>query len=344
MTPHDVTNKQWILAARPIGTIKETDFRFSTAPVSAPKDGQILVRNSLISIDPAMRSWMNAGRSYMEAVRVDDVMRAAGAGYVVQSKDPRFKPGDAVTGLVGVQEYALLEAKDAMKADARSVPLSSYLNLLGLPGFTAYFGLLEVGQLKQGETVLVSGAAGAVGSAVGQIAKVKGCRVVGIAGGSEKCKYLTETLGFDAAVDYKSPDVRKLLAAACPDGVDVYFDNVGGAVLDLALARLRLRARIVICGAVSQYNTKPDSYAGPKNYMALLMFRARMEGFVIFDYEARYPEAQAQLREWLLAGKIKSQEDITDGLEAFPSALARLFEGANTGKMLVRLRDDEVSH
>jgi len=338
MTTLDMKNNQWTLAARPVGLIKDTDFKHSTAPVSAPKEGQILVRNSLISVDPAMRSWMNEGKSYMESIRIGDVMRAGGAGYVVQSQDSRFSVGDAVTGAVGVQEYAILEAKDATKVDATSAPLSSYLNVLGIPGFTAYFGLLEVGQLKQGETVLVSGAAGAVGSSVGQIAKVKGCRVVGIAGGPEKCKYLTETLGFDAAVDYKSPDVRKLLAVACKDGVDVYFDNVGGAILDLALARLRPRARIVLSGAVSQYNNT-ERGEGPKNYMALLMFRARMEGFVIFDYEARYPEAQAQLREWLAAGKIKSHEDIADSLMAFPSALRRLFEGANTGKMLVKLRD-----
>jgi len=339
MTTLDLMNKQWTLAARPIGSVKETDFRFLMTPVSTPRDGQILVRNALISVDPAMRSWMNEGKSYMEAVRIDDVMRAAGAGYVLHSKDSRFKVGDAVTGLVGVQEYTILEAKDAVKVDAASAPLGSYLNVLGLPGFTAYFGLLEIGQLKEGETVLVSGAAGAVGSAVGQIAKVKGCRVIGIAGGEEKCKYVTETLGFDAAVDYKSPDVRKLLSRACGNGVDVYFDNVGGTILDLALTRLRPRARIVVCGAVSQYNNM-DRGEGPKNYMALLMYRARMEGFVIFDYEARYPEAQSQLREWLTAGKIRSHEDMVDGFMEFPRALGRMFEGANTGKMLVRLHDD----
>lgn len=339
MTTLDLMNKQWTLAARPVGPIKETDFKLATAPVAAPKEGQILVRNTLISVDPAMRSWMNEGKSYMEAVRIDEVMRAAGAGYVLHSEDPKFKIGDAVTGLVGVQEYTTLEAKDAVKVDAASAPLASYLNVLGLPGFTAYFGLLEIGQLKEGETVLVSGAAGAVGSAVGQIAKLKGCRVIGIAGGEEKCKYLTETLGFDAAVDYKSPDVRKLLSKACGDGIDVYFDNVGGAILDLALTRLRARARIVICGAVSQYNNT-DRGEGPRNYMALLMYRARMEGFVIFDYEARYPEAQAQLREWLNAGRIRSHEDLVDGFMAFPRALGRMFEGANTGKMLVRLHDD----
>lgn len=338
MTTLGLQNGQWTLAARPFGATKDADFEFSTAPVSAPKEGQILVRNSLISVDPAMRSWMNEGKSYMEPVRVGDVMRAAGAGQVVQSEDPRFKAGDAVTGLVGVQEYSILQAKDAVKVDATSVPLSAYLNILGLPGFTAYFGLLDVGQLKDGETVLVSGAAGAVGSAVGQIAKVKGCRVIGIAGGPEKCDYVTRTLGFDAAVDYKSPEVRKLLFSACQGGADVYFDNVGGPILDLALPRLRPRARVVICGAVSQYNNA-ERGEGPKNYMALLMYRARMEGFVIFDYEARYPEAQEKLREWLVAGKIQSREDIVAGLMAFPSALRRLFEGGNTGKLLLQLGD-----
>ncbi len=340
-TNTNLKNLQCILAARPAGLIKETDFKFSTTPAQAPKAGQILVANSLISVDPAMRSWMNEGKSYMEAVGIGDVMRAMGAGYVLASEDPRFKIGDAVTGTVGVQEYSILNADIAVKVDAKAAPLASYLNLLGVPGYTAYFGLLEVGQLKPGETVLVSGAAGAVGSAVGQIAKVKGCRVIGMAGGPEKCNYLVETLGFDAAVDYKSPDVRKLLSKACPDGVDIYFDNVGGSILDLALGRLRRRARVVICGAVSQYNNV-DRSEGPRNYMALLMYRARMEGFVIFDYESRYPEAQAQLHGWLAAGKIHPREDMAEGLRSFPAALRRLFEGGNTGKMLVRLHHDAV--
>ncbi|MEQ5843737.1 NADP-dependent oxidoreductase [Paraburkholderia acidicola] len=341
-TVANLLNHQCLLAARPQGAIKDSDFKFSSASVAQPGPGQLLVQNRFISVDPAMRSWMNDGKSYMEAVSIGEVMRAAGAGYILRSEDPRFQVGDAVTGIVGVQEFSVLEAKDAVKVDTGAAPLASYLNLLGIPGFTAYFGLLEVGLAKAGETVLVSGAAGAVGAAVGQIARIKGCRVVGIAGGPEKCSYLTQTLGFDAAVDYKSPDARKLLAQACPDGVDVYFDNVGGKILDMALSRLRMRARVVICGAVSQYNNT-ERGEGPRNYMSLLMYRARMEGFVIFDYAPRYAEAQAQLSQWLASGELRSQEDVLDGLAAFPSALRRLFEGGNTGKMLLRLGTDAAT-
>ncbi len=330
-------NHQVRLAARPSGLPKSTDWGYTTDPVSEPGPGQVLVKVAFISLDPAMRSWMNEGKSYVEAVKIGEVMRAAGAGHVLQSADDNFKVGDAVTGIFNAQEFAVVDPKDIAKVDVTKVPLEAYLNPLGLPGMTAYFGLLEVGQLKAGETVLVSGAAGAVGTAVGQIAKIKGCRVIGIAGGPEKCKLLTEQLGFDAAVDYKEPDARRVLAQICPEGVDVYFDNVGGDILDMALGRLRRHARVVICGAISQYNNVAPG-SGPKNYMSLLMNRARMEGFVIFDYAPRYPEAAREISNWLASGQMRSYEDIVDGIQAFPEALGRLFSGANTGKTLLRLQ------
>jgi NADPH-dependent curcumin reductase CurA len=332
----DLNNIQFTLAARPQGLPKDTDWSRVETRVEPPQKGQVLVRVSIISVDPAMRSWMNEGKSYMEEIKLGDVMRASGAGRVIQSEDDRFKVGDTVTGALGVQQYALLKAEELVKVDTSKAPLASYMNLLGVPGFTAYFGLLEVGTARFGETVLVSGAAGAVGSAVGQIAKIKGCRVVGIAGGPEKCLHLTETLGFDAAVDYKAEDARKQLAKACPEGVDVYFDNVGGSILDLALGRIRRHARIVICGAVSQYNNVARG-DGPKNYMSLLMNRATMRGFVIFDYESRYPEALHEVGQWLASGQLKSCDDVLEGIDSFPSALRRMFAGGNTGKMLIKL-------
>lgn len=331
-----LSNKQFVLRQRPSGLPKESDWQQVKTTVKAPENGKVLVAVTFISVDPAMRSWMNEGKSYMEAIALGDVMRAAGAGLVLQSDDPRFNVGDAVLGAFGVQEFATMNADDLTKIDVSSVPATAYMGALGTPGFTAYFGLLEIGKAKFGETILVSGAAGAVGSVVGQIAKIKGCRVVGIAGGAEKCAHLVNNLGFDAAVDYKQSDARTQLSKACPEGVDVYFDNVGGEVLDLALGRIRRGARIVVCGAVSQYNNVARGN-GPKNYMSLLMNRATMEGFVIFDYEKRYPEALHALQGWLAAGWIKSYEDVLEGIETFPTALQRMFEGGNTGKMLIKL-------
>lgn len=331
-----LSNRQFILKQRPSGLPKEGDWQQVKTPVKAPEEGNVLVRVTLISVDPAMRSWMNEGKSYMEAIAIGDVMRAAGAGQVLWSEDARFGVGDTVLGAFGVQEFATMNANDLTKIDVSKVPASAYMGALGTPGFTAYFGLLEIGKLKFGDTVLISGAAGAVGSVVGQIAKIKGCRVVGIAGGAEKCVHLVNNLGFDAAVDYKQPDARAQLSKACPEGVDIYFDNVGGEILDLALGRIRRGARIVICGAVSQYNNVARAN-GPKNYMSLLMNRATMEGFVIFDFEKRYPEALHALRGWLAAGWIKSYEDVLEGIDTFPTALQRMFEGGNTGKMLIKL-------
>lgn len=331
-----LSNTQFTLKQRPSGLPKESDWQQVKTAVKTPGKGEVLVQVTYISVDPAMRSWMNEGKSYMEAIAIGDVMRAAGAGVVLFSDDARFSVGDTVLGAFGVQEFASMEAAGLTKIDVSKVPSTAYMGALGTPGFTAYFGLLEIGKLKFGETVLVSGAAGAVGSVVGQIAKIKGCRVVGIAGGAEKCAHLVNNLGFDAAVDYKQPDARAQLAKACPEGVDVYFDNVGGEILDLALGRIRHGARIVVCGAVSQYNNVARGN-GPRNYMSLLMNRATMAGFVIFDYEQRYPEALHALRGWHAAGWIKSFEDVLEGIESFPTALQRMFEGGNTGKMLIKL-------
>jgi len=329
-------NRQFKLISRPIGMVKRSDFDLATAPVGEPGPGEIVVKVQYISLDPAMRGWMNEGRSYVPPVGLGEVMRAGGIGQVVASNDPSLAVGDTVTGLTGVQDYAVARAKDMTKIDPRLAPLPRFLGALGMPGMTAYFGLLEVGQPKAGDTVVVSAAAGAVGSLAGQIAKIKGCRAVGIAGGVDKCRYVVEELGFDAAVDYKNEDIRKELRRHCPKGVDVYFDNVGGEILDIALSLLARKARIAICGAISQYNNL-DAVQGPRNYMALLVNRARMEGFVVFDYAERYGDAVKDIAGWIGEGRLKAREDIVDGLETFPETLLKLFRGENLGKLVIRV-------
>ena len=330
-------NHQIRLAARPIGLPKRSDWQFTEKPVPEPRrDGEVLAKVLYLSLDPAMRGWMNEGKSYIAPVGIGEVMRAGGVGRVVASKHSGFAVGDYVSGLVGVQEYAALDGAQLIKIDPKVAPLPTFLNTLGMPGMTAYFGLLDVGQPKPGETVVVSGAAGAVGATVGQIAKIKGCRAVGIAGGTAKCRYLVDELGFDAAVDYKARDTRKNLRTHCPNGVDVYFDNVGGDILDLVLAVLRRHARVVICGAISQYNnTTPVK--GPSNYLSLLVNRARMEGMVVFDYVDRFPQAARDIAAWIAAGKLKSREDIVEGLETFPETLLKLFSGENFGKLILKV-------
>jgi NADPH-dependent curcumin reductase CurA len=263
-------------------------------------------------------------------------MRAIGLGQVVASNDPSLRPGDFATGLTGVQDYAVIAAQNLKKVDAQLAPLPRFLGVLGGTGLTAYFGLLEVGQPKPGETVVVSGAAGATGSVVGQIAKIQGCRAVGIAGGAAKCKYLTEELGFDAAIDYKNEDVRVALTRHCPNGVNVFFDNVGGEILDMVLAQLARRARVVLCGAISQYNNAAD-VRGPKNYLSLLINSARMEGFIVFNYAQRYGEGIQALAGWLAEGKLKAREDIVEGLESFPETFLKLFRGENFGKLVIKV-------
>ncbi|MGH9569338.1 MAG: NADP-dependent oxidoreductase, partial [Candidatus Angelobacter sp.] len=306
--------------------------------VPDPAPGEVLIKTLYLSLDPAMRGWMNEGRSYIEPVGIGEIMRAGGAGRVIASNNPQFAAGDHVSGLFGVQEYVISNGKGLTKVDPSLVPLPVYLGTLGMPGMTAYFGLLEVGALKSGDSVVVSGAAGAVGMVVGQIAKIKGCSAVGIAGGPEKCAYVVKELGFDACIDYKHEDVKKALREKSSKGIDVYFDNVGGEILDAALLNLARGARVVICGAISQYNST-SGVKGPSNYLSLLVNGARMEGFVVFNYSTRYAEAAREMAGWMASGKLKSREDIVSGFETFPETLLRLFRGENTGKLVLKVAD-----
>lgn len=329
-------NKLFRLAARPVGMAKRSDFTYEEVPVAEPKDGELLVKIQYISLDPAMRGWMNAGKSYIPPVEIGEIMRAGTVGEVVASRHPQFQAGDFVSGTLGVQSYAISNGKGLVKVDPKFAPLPKYLNALGMPGITAYFGLLEVGLPKAGETVVISAASGAVGQVAGQIAKIKGCRAIGIAGGAEKCDYAVKELGYDACIDYKRGPIFPGLAQNCPEGVDIYFDNVGGDILDAVLARLRMKARVIICGAISQYNNT-TAMAGPKNYMSLLVNRARMEGMVVFDWAPRYGEAVRQLSQWMAEGKLKSREDIVEGIETFPETLLKLFSGENFGKLVLKV-------
>ncbi len=332
----DAVNHQFQLAARPVGLPKPSDWSYVEQPVPEPGDGEALVKVRYVSLDPAMRGWMNDARSYIPPVGIGEVMRALGAGEVIASNHPDLAVGDHVTGLLGVQEYAVAHGNALIKVDTSLAPLPVYLSTLGMPGMTAYFGLLDIGRPEAGETVVVSGAAGAVGGVVGQIAKLKGCRVVGIAGGAEKCAHVVEQLGFDAAIDYKAQDVGAALGEHCPKGIDVYFDNVGGEILDAALAHLARGARVIICGAISQYNAT-DAVRGPSNYLSLLVNHASMTGFVVSDYGERYAQGAQEMAGWLAAGKLISREDMATGLENFPDTLLRLFSGENTGKLVLAL-------
>lgn len=330
-------NHQVRLAARPVGLPKRSDWSFTEEPVGEPPEGGFVVKTLMLSLDPAMRGWMNEGKSYIPPVGIGEVMRAGGVGVVVASKSPTFPIGTHVSAGLGVQEYREFKSgKGVERIDLAIAPLEKWLNALGMPGMTAYFGLLDVGQPKPGETVVVSGAAGAVGQTVGQVAKLKGCRVVGIAGGAAKCDFVVKELGFDACIDYRAGEVREGLKQHCPTGVDVYFDNVGGEILDTVLTRLNKKARVVICGAISQYNSTTAT-KGPANYLSLLVNRARMEGIVVFDYADRYPEGIAQIAEWMKQGKFHSREDVIDGLEKFPEVLLKLFSGENFGKLVLRV-------
>ena len=336
----DAVNHQFKLAARPVGLPKPSDWSYAEEPVSQPGDGEVLVKVLYLSLDPAMRGWMNDGRSYIAPVGIGAVMRSLAAGRVVASNHPELAVGDHVTGLLGAQEYAVVNGYAVMKVDPGLASLPVYLGTLGMPGMTAYFGLLDIGRPAEGETVVVSGAAGAVGGVVGQIAKLKGARAIGIAGGAEKCRYVVDELGFDAAIDYKSEDLVARLGEHCPQGIDVYFDNVGGKILDAALARLARHARVVICGAISQYNAT-GAMTGPSNYMSLLVNHASMTGFVVSDYGERYTDGAREMAGWLAAGKLVSREDIAEGgLERFPETLLRLFEGKNTGKLVLQVAED----
>ena len=342
MSTTALMNQQFRLAARPVGMPKRADWQEIAEPVRAIVDGEIVVKALYLSLDPAMRGWMNEGKSYIRPVAIGETMRAGGVGVVVESNSDKFAVGDYVSGGIGVQQYWVGAATDKtagfFKIDPRMAPLTTWLNTLGMPGMTGYFGLLESGMPKAGETVVVSGAAGAVGMTVGQVAKHLGCRVVGIAGGKEKCDFVVNELGFDACIDYKGGDVKDGLKQHCPKGVDVYFDNVGGEILDAVLTRINLKARIVICGAISQYNNT-TAVKGPANYLSLLVNRARMEGIVVFDYADRYHTGVAAMAKWMQEGTFKSKEDVVDGIENFPEALLMLFEGKNFGKLCLKVAD-----
>jgi NADPH-dependent curcumin reductase len=343
-------NHQIRLAQRPVGTPGRECWSNTSESVPEPQEGGVLVKTLCLSLDPAMRGWMNEGKSYIAPVGIGEVMRAGGIGMVVASKNPAFEVGTYVNATLGVQEYCLIPADQIkrngiFKIDLRLGSPMQWLNVLGMPGMTGYFGLMDVGQPKVGETVVISGAAGAVGQTVGQMAKIKGCRVVGIAGGAAKCDWVVKELGFDACIDYKaatagassaSTSVKEGLKAHCPSGVDIYFDNVGGDILDTVLTRINRKARVIICGAISQYNTT-TAVQGPKNYLSLLVNRARMEGIVVFDYADRYPQAIAEMAGYLKDGRMKSKEDVVTGLQNFPEALLKLFSGANFGKLVLEV-------
>ena len=328
-------NKAWTLASYPTGWVTEENFRLVESPVPAPQQDEVLVKNLWLSLDPYMRGRMSDAKSYVKGVDIGEVMVGQTVGEVVESKHPNFKPGDKVLTQLGWQTYGKAKADELNKIDPSRAPLSYYLGVLGMPGMTAYFGLKELGQPKAGETVVVSAASGAVGSVVGQLAKIAGCRVVGIAGGSEKCRYVTGELGFDACIDYKAGNLHGDLKAACAKGVDVYFENVGGEMLDTLLRQMNLFSRIVVCGLISEYNaTQPYGY---KNLRAVLVNRIRMQGMIVFDWKDRYGEALKALAGYLAQGKLKYRESVIEGLEGAPRGLIGLLKGQNFGKQLVKL-------
>lgn len=333
-------NRQVRLAQRPVGRPDDSTWEVTSEPIPEPADGQFTVRVDYVSLDPAMRGWLNDIRSYVPPVGIGEVMRAHAVGRVSASKNAKYPVGQMVSGNFGVCEYALSDGAGVLPVDEALAPGPTWLGALGFPGMTAYFGLMDVGRLKEGDTVVISGAAGAVGSIAGQIAKLKGCKVIGIAGGPEKCSWLTEELGFDAAIDYKSGSVGRALRTAAPEGIDIYFDNVGGEILDAALTRLRKNARVVLCGAISGYNAT-DPQPGPAHYLSLLVNRASMTGFIIFDYLDRFPEGMAAVSEWIRRGELVVREQVeTGGVEAFGRTLNLLFDGANTGKLVLKVSSD----
>ncbi|HEY5646166.1 MAG TPA: NADP-dependent oxidoreductase [Pseudomonadales bacterium] len=331
-------NRQYLLAARPHGMVKESDFEYREVPIPEPGEGEVLIRTSHISLDPSMRGQMENRADYVAPLKIGDVMRAGAVGRIVESRNAAYPVGCLVGGTFGMQDYVV--------SDGRRLPLRRFeddvapeeaLGILGGTGMTAYFGLLDVGAPRPGDVVVISGAAGATGSVAGQIAKIKGCTVIGMAGSDDKCRWLTGELGFDAAINYKREDVASALDALCAKGIDIYFDNVGGEILDLCLARIRDGARVVLCGGISRYNATGE-LSGPKNYFNLVFRRARMQGFIVLDYAKRFPEAAAQMREWMREGRLKQRVTVVDGFEELPRTLIRLFEGYNTGKLMVKTR------
>lgn len=330
-------NRQVRLAQRPQGRIDEATFEVTSEAVPEPGEGQFTVRVEHVSLDPAMRGWLNDIRSYIPPVGIGEVMRAHAVGTVTASRSDAYPVGQVVSGNFGVCEYAVSDGTGVVTVDEKLALAPSWLGALGFPGMTAYFGLMDVGSLKEGDTVVISGAAGAVGSIAGQIAKLKGCTVIGIAGGPKKCAWLTDELGFDSAIDYKAGPIGPALRAAAPQGIDLYFDNVGGEILDAALARLRKNARVVICGAISGYNAT-DPQPGPAHYLSLLINRASMAGFIVFDYLDRFPEGMAAMSDWIRNGQLVLREQVeAGGVEDFGRTLNLLFDGANTGKLVLKL-------
>ena len=335
------TNRQWLLAKRPFGVVTKENFEYAETPIPEPGDGEVLVRNLYLSFDPTQRGWMEDRESYLPPVQLGEPMRAGSIGQVVESNNPEFQKGDLVQTTGGWQDFIVAAPGQGVLGLSKvpdGVPPEMMLSVLGVTGLTAYFGLLDLGEPKSGETVLVSGAAGATGSVAGQIAKLKGCRVVGIAGGIDKCRWLAEEAGFDEVIDYKNEDVNTRIAETCPGKIDVYFDNVGGEILEAALNHINMRARVVLCGGISGYNST-EPLPGPSNLMNLVVMRARMEGFIVIDYMDRAGEAVAQLMNWIQAGELKYQVDMQEGFENIPDTLNRLFTGQNLGKQLLKIAD-----
>ena len=331
-------NRRIVLAERPTGMVDESTTRMEHEPVPEPGAGEALVKVRYISIDPTIRTWMDDAPGYLPPIGIDEVVRAGGVGEVIESSNDAYKEGDLLFGMTGWQDYVIADsAERAMQPLPPGVSPTAALSVLGVTGMTAYFGMTDVGQIKEGDVVVVSGAAGATGSTAGQIAKIKGAsKVVGIAGGPEKCAWIVDELGFDEAIDYKAGDISARLHEACPDGIDLYFDNVGGEILNACLGQLAMRGRIVLCGAISGYNSR-EAASGPVNYINLLIRRGRMEGFIILDYFDRFPAAQAEMAGWLASGKVKSAEHIVQGLENATEALNLLFTGGNTGKVMIEV-------
>ena len=329
-------NQQIILKQRPVGLPDDGTWQLIEVPVEPLLEGQILIENIYASIDPAMRGWINDRKSYIPPVPIGATMRAGTVGRVVASQNGKFAEGDFVQGGGGIQNYAVSDGRGWTKISKSTIPLQKYLSVLGLTGLTAYFGMFDIGSPKKGETILVSGAAGAVGSIVGQIGKICGCRMIGVAGGPEKCRRLLDDYQFDGVIDYKNESVRSRLKDLCPEGIDIYFDNVGGEMLDIALANLKFKGRVVICGAISQYNSATP-IKGPSNYLSLLTNRGRMEGFIVFDYLKDYPIARQAIETWMHEGKIRSDEHIEKGIENFYPAFLKLFNGENQGKLILQL-------
>jgi len=334
-------NRQWLLAKRPHGIVTRDNFEYAEGPIPEPGEGEVLVRNLFLSFDPTQRGWMEDRESYLPPVQIGEPMRAGSIGQVVESNNLDFAKGDIVQTTGGWQDFLVVAPGQGVMGLSKvpeGVPPEMMLSVLGVTGLTAYFGLLDLGEPKEGETVLVSGAAGATGSVAGQIAKIKGCRVVGIAGGPDKCRWLKEEAGFDDVIDYKNEDVDARIAETCPNKVDVFFDNVGGDILEAALNHINMKARVVLCGGISAYNAT-EPVPGPTNLMNLVIMRARMEGFIVIDYMHRAGEAIGELMGWINAGQLKYQVDMQEGFDNIPDTLNRLFTGKNLGKQLLKIAD-----